>query len=54
MPGGDALPHQIGDFLGNHPRLAAASAGQYQQRTVDDLDGGLLLGVEFGGHLLLV
>ena len=38
--------HQVRDAVRDHARLAAAGAGQQQQRTFDVRDGGLLLRIE--------
>ena len=42
-PGTRCCLHQVRDAMRDHPRLAAAGAGQHQQRTFDVRNGGLLL-----------
>ena len=48
-PGDGAAGQQdMGEARGQHPGLAGARAGEHQQRPVQRLDGGALLGVQAG------
>ena len=46
-----AVADEVGDAVGDDPRLAGAGAGQHQQRPAQRLDGVVLGGVEHGGRL---
>jgi len=47
---GPKLGDQIGEAVGQRPRLPRPRPGDDEERTVDDLRGGALLGIEAGPH----